>query len=651
MKQGTKTLFFGVLTIVLSVFAAYVISVVGGRYMQTHFGRSDNCEITSESEPIDGDVVLQQTIAVPYARLTQIGISIANLYPEQKTENAACLVVSVSEEEETLCSWTTDALCNLEYQEDSFGKLKPQAYCSFEIPENILVDEGEYTIAIRGVNMDGNSQIAVGVNEDTIYVHTEGELPQHPGERFFFTLLYMIVFALILMRMFLYKDISQAFEQKRLDKIIVFYTLFLFTFTFTYYEDTVLIYENARVMKSAIKHGQFFHFYDYVMIHSRYRLSANYNVIMYLLFAVCLLPYDIACALFGEIPLYYGQLWYNLIVTVVYVITGYRVRALLKVWNIDAKKSDLVTVLFFTNPLLLYGTVGFSQLDIFYIALFVEGLLLFEKKKTDKACLLWSLAVAMKALPILVIVPLLLLREKRLLQLLRYLIETMSLLILSQFIYGGSEGWILNQQHNPHFERLFNNMLPVQRGSASIFLIVYFLILFYCWTTKRKEDYQATILCGVTVFMAFFCFCDWYAQYVTLAGLFLVWAVLLVEDARIYLGIEAFLSLGFILAEWIRSGDGANLMILNGCVGGLQYVHETPLLFSEFVHGITDLAYPMELAQSISVAAAVFLTGYCIYCVKYRKKEKWDCPSGYLYLPMLPVYAILLLSGIITFST
>ena len=134
-------------------------------------------------------------------------------------------------------------------------------------------------------------------------------------------------------------------------------------------------------------------------------------------------------------------------------------------------------------------------------------------------------------------------------------------------------------------------------------------------------------------------------------GLFIVLAALVIEDFRIYLGVEAFLSLGYILAVWLRSGDGANLMLLTGCIGGFRYVGETPMLFSEFVNRLTGFAFPLELAQSISVAAGLFLAAYCMKSVKEKKQTEWVFPAGYLYLPMLPVYAILMLSGIITFSS
>ena len=652
MKSIQKRAGICILAAVFSIVAAYLISRFGGNFMQSHFGSAETCEIASESDAIDDGMTIEQKVFLPYDHLTGLGISIAHLSPDEEIGKEARLSVSLfNAEKERLCCWETEPLCDLDYQVDSFGKLKPQAYYFFSVPGDVFIGEGEYTLVIGGVKLDKASQIGVAVNAEDVYIRTEGELIRHVQERFLFTLLYVIAAVLIVLRMLFYKEDTKEFVIRQLDRVIIAYTLFLFTFTFTYFEDTIMIYENARVMKSAIKHGEFFRYYDYAMIHSKYRLNANYNVILYLIFAVCFLPYDIACTVFGEIPLYYGHMWYNIIVSLMYVLVGMRIGKLLDLWQVEEQKKKTVMALYYLNPVLLFSTVGFSQLDIFYIAVFVEGLILFEKKETDKACLIWALSVAMKMFPVLVVIPLILLREKKLLRILRYVAETMSITIVCHFIYGSSEGWIMNQEHSPHYERLFADLIPAQHGYASIFIVLYLVILFCCWNSKRKESYQTTILCGVIVYISFFCFCNWLAQYVALMGLFIVLAALVIEDFRIYLGVEAFLSLGYILAVWLRSGDGANLMLLTGCIGGFRYVGETPMLFSEFVNRLTGFAFPLELAQSISVAAGLFLAAYCMKSVKEKKQTEWVFPAGYLYLPMLPVYAILMLSGIITFSS
>ena len=476
------------------------------------------------------------------------------------------------------------------------------------------------------------------------------------GECFFYTLLYVFAFALILVRVVC----GQTKLQKEwLDKLILFYTLFLFTFTFTYYEDTKMIYENARVMKSAIKHGEFFHYYDYAFVQSRYRMNANYNVMLYFIYIICFLPYDLLNKIVGDIPLYYGHIWYNFIVSLVYMFTAWQVKRLLKIWSIPAKTADLIGILYFMNPVLLFTTVGMSQLEIFYIAVFLEGLILFEKGKTDKACLVWSVSVAMKMFPVLVVIPLLLLREKKLAKLTRYVAEVMGLSLVFHLIYGSSEGWIQNQLHSPHYRKLFADLFPAQIGAAAVFLVVYLLILFACWAYKGKENYRTTILCGLAVYTAFLCFCGWNPQYIAMTGLFLVLGTLLAKEPYLYLGIETFLSLGYILTVWYHFGDVNNTMVLCGIVGGFRYIDTLPVLFSEFVGAVTAFEYTEEVAVSISTAAGIFLVLYCLYSVWKHKEEKteevngsaWDFPAGYLYLPMLPVYVILLFSGILSFSS
>ncbi|MCR4584652.1 MAG: hypothetical protein K5686_02910 [Lachnospiraceae bacterium] len=449
-----------------------------------------------------------------------------------------------------------------------------------------------------------------------------------------FCFLYTAAFALIAARMLYYRG---SLKRERLDNVIMFYTIFLFTFTFTYFEDTIMIYENARVFKSALKHGQLLNYYDFAIENSAYSLNANYNIILYFIFAVCMLPYDICCKLFGDIPLFYGHMWYNVLVSVLFVFTSIRFRSLLTVWKIDEKTKEMMTVLYYMNPVLLFCTVGFSQLDIFYIAIFLEGLILFEKGKTDRACLLWSLSVAMKGFPILIIVPLILLRDKRLLYILRYTAEALSLSAIFHLIYGSSTGWIRNQEHSPHYEKLFSDRIPSQVGTVSVFLVLYLLILFFCWISK-KESFRSTILCGLSVYMCFFCFTAWLPQYAAMCGLFLILSVLLVGKPHYFLGIETFFSLGYIFSVWLKYPDVNNSMLVGA---------KNAPVFKEFVMGITTFKYPLELALSISTAAGIFLLVYTAICVKKEENADWNFPAGYLYLPMMPVYAILMLSAVI----
>ena len=450
------------------------------------------------------------------------------------------------------------------------------------------------------------------------------------------TVMHILAFALIFGRMLYYKG---SLKRERIDNVIIFYTLFLFTFTFTYFEDTIMIYENARVFKSALKHGQILHYYDFALENSAYALNANYNIILYFIFAVCMLPYDICCRLFGDIPLFYGHMWYNILVSVLFVFTGCQFRRLLKVWKTDAKTLDIMTVLYYMNPVLLFCTAGFSQLDIFYLMIFLEGLILFEKGKTDKACLLWSLSVAMKGFPILVIVPLILLRSKKLAYILRYTLEALSLTIIFNLVYGSSVGWIRNQEHSPHYEKLFSSKLSAQGGSISVFIVLYLLILFFCWISK-KESFRTTILCGLTVYTAFFCFTGWLPQYALMMGLFLVPALLLAENPHHLLGIETFLSLGYIFSVWFKYPDVNNTMLIGS--------NNDPI-FKDFITGLTEFKYPLELAMSISTAAGIFLVIFSLMNAKKEKSPNWDFPAGYLYLPVMPVYAIVILSALINY--
>lgn len=647
MKRN-KTILLLIFAVIFSILFSAGLSRYGGKYV-TELASTKEYGSEDIAVPVyEGSDSIGREINVPFNRLDVICLVIAH-DADAPVMAGSGIDVELIKDGASVALITGPELQSISFYHDPDGKFSTCGYIEIQIQDKYNLGEGKYELAITGRAISKEDGFSVLCDESgSPYVKMKGETPRHPAERYVFCFLYVLVIALIIVRMIAYKG---SLKKERLDDVIVLYTILLCTFTFTYFHDTEIIYEQARVLKSALKHGQLFNFYDYALENSYYRLNANYNILLYVIAAVCFLPFDIMKKICGDMPLIYAHLWFNAIVGVMFYFTGTQVRRVLKVWNIEKDKAELTVLIYYMNPILLFATVGFSQLDIFYISAMLEALILFEKGKTDRASLLWSLSIAMKTFPVMIFIPLLLLREKRLTRIIRHALEAMSLSLIFSIIYGGSEGWKLNQLHSAHYKKPFMNMLPAENVGISLFVTLYLIIMFICWARKTKADYKSTILCSLAVYTVFTVFMDWLPQYPAPIGIFLALAFLIVPDPVSYLGIESFFSLGLLGAIWLKyEHEVDNYMVLYG-IPGFKYSSETPLTFSQFADKLSGFPYKTEAASSMAAAACVFLLFYAYRGMKQENKGKADFPAGYIYLPVIPLFVLLIISGLVSFSS
>lgn len=113
----------------------------------------------------------------------------------------------------------------------------------------------------------------------------------------------------------------------------------------------------------------------------------------------------------------------------------------------DEDNSKIISIIFITSPIAIFAVFIFGQYDIISVFFTMLGYYYYVKNDYLKFSIFFSLAISIKFFPLLIFVPLLLLVEKRLLQILKYGIISVSATILQILMY----------LHNTAFrERIFS---------------------------------------------------------------------------------------------------------------------------------------------------------------------------------------------------
>jgi hypothetical protein len=185
-------------------------------------------------------------------------------------------------------------------------------------------------------------------------------------------------------------------------------------------------------------------------------LGTGYLPPIYVLFALVLFPLKALGVITGpEQFSWEGIYLLKAFLTAVYLISGYVFYRLTGFYSDNQAWRKYATAVFLTSPMVIFTQFIFSQIEIIYVVLTMVGFCLILKRQVLRAALVFSLAITFKSFPALVFLPLLLLVEKRFLQLaaaaLILVLPTLGL----QMMYGGSPAFVEGVLNNGAQGRIY----------------------------------------------------------------------------------------------------------------------------------------------------------------------------------------------------
>lgn len=310
---------------------------------------------------------------------------------------------------------------------------------------------------------------------------------------------------------------------------------------------------HAYILIQSTLDGDFLQFFENTLSRTygfQYVNAAHYNIVMYILYALWELPLylveRIGGFVFDDVFL---AMWCKAIGVGFYLGCGILVGKLAQRIGCDETACQWASLLFWLNPISFFNTLVMGQYDSICLFFVLWAMLLYFDKKYMAFSLVMGVGFVFKFFPLFVFIPMLLLVEKRVPQLLKYGTVSLWLYIPTTLLFAGRTGdaAFFNQLMT---DRLFTAVFPGGTADASYFGLAMVLICVAAYLYRPQDAqtwYDVTVYGVMTVFSLLFIFVLWHPQWLILLVPFLILSALRQREKTTYAYLNVALCIGFFL--------------------------------------------------------------------------------------------------------
>lgn len=299
----------------------------------------------------------------------------------------------------------------------------------------------------------------------------------------------------------------------------------------------------------AYLNGHFLDFYDY---NTKYVVGNSYLPSTYILYAIWNIPVRLlglmkVPAAFVSFPL---RMWFKLLPTLFYFASAFLMYKVAFEMGMGTKKSKLCAYAFLTMPIGFFSQFIFGQYDSFTVFFVLLGLLFYFKKDMLKFTLFFGISMTFKYFPLLIFVPLLLLAEKRIWHIAKYVALLIIPVALELLVYYPSPAFRSGVIGFGATNYLFQVSLDIPQFSLSLFIVFWLFIAGAAYFVEVKGTEQwvkyAVFYSNMVVFLIFG-LSFWHPQWLLFAVPFWVLGAFINKKLDIFMIIEFLLMLFYIL--------------------------------------------------------------------------------------------------------
>ena len=281
-----------------------------------------------------------------------------------------------------------------------------------------------------------------------------------------------------------------------------------------------------------------------------YTNAAHYNILLYLLYALWELPLylieRIGGFAFTDLTL---SLWAKWLSAGFYLGCGLLTGALARRLGCGETGCRWAPFFFWLNPISFFTTLIMGQYDSICLFFLLLALLYYLDGKMIPFSLIMGVGMVFKFFPIFLLLPLVLLAEKRLLRAAGYVLLSLWLYLPTSLLFWGRTGdaGFFNQLM---IERLFAQVFPGGVKDASLFLLSLALVCIAArlWQpADRAAQNRGAIYFGLVVFSLLFLFVYWHPQWLILLVPFTLLTGLQLRDKTLFALTEGVFCAGFFV--------------------------------------------------------------------------------------------------------
>ena len=451
------------------------------------------------------------SFAMPYDRLTKVGVDLKNVGENEKVFRIEAELILTDDEGNITARQDVNSV-----YEDSID-LSGKKVC-----------EGErYTLTLR-LDSTGNSEkgIFLGFNsDDRMFISVEG---LHTGvdSKASFTFLYIVIAALLMIYV---ANMGQGTDRKRdlTDKTLFYAAIVMAVILLNQPFDLFMIAKGGLRFIDAVKSGHIVDFYDYeydkeiTLGTERIYVCYFYSVFVYLPVSILLIPFSFVAdgdlgrgTLANSIVLYLDA-----IVAVATVLSVKLLDRTVKECDMPEEYGKSVRKMFAFSTILIYVTVAFGQIDIFYVILMLLALPYYFRGRYKIFSLIMSIVVVFKLIPLMVFIPMILLVNKKLKDIVINTAICVSATLVSTLVFERGLGYsVITEMVNESFsfaDRLFEVSLG---GRISVFVLLYAIICLICYMSNtdpsdKKELLYRSMLVMFASYGVFIVLVSWHIQW------------------------------------------------------------------------------------------------------------------------------------------
>lgn len=283
------------------------------------------------------------------------------------------------------------------------------------------------------------------------------------------------------------------------------------------------------------------HIADYYDYNSRVIVGDDpfYLPLIYIIFAIWNIPlkglglmHEVAA---GGVSLTIPELaWTKLLIVVFYFATAYMMFLLGRSLTGQSQWAKSIAVIFATSPIAVFGAFIFGQYDIIGVFFTMVGFYFYMKRDYWKFSLFFSLAISLKMFPLVVFLPLLLLAEKRIVQILKYGSVALAATLLQILVYYPSTAF-RNDFFSVAGARIsFLAELDLSPVNSSPYLIILLTVIcIYAYIKEvdlEAEQYKTAINLSLLSYAVLFSTVFWHPQWLLMIVPFFALAHLFIRD-------------------------------------------------------------------------------------------------------------------------
>ena len=308
----------------------------------------------------------------------------------------------------------------------------------------------------------------------------------------------------------------------------LFAAAFGLAFVFFSHPDLWETSAHSYLLLDSIFAGRPLDFYARVAAHQNdfyYINNANYNIVIYLIFAVWQLPLYLLRTLFGvctgDLCLF---LWSKCVSVGFFIGCGVMLRRLGLLLGLSSKTAGAAALFFVFDPVAFFSPMVLGQYDTLCLFFTLWALCFYARGQYARFSLVLGVGVVCKFFPLLLFVPLILLAEKRLPRLAGYAACTLWLYLPTALLYHGRtvDAPVFTQAM---IDRLFRLNYETGVRGVSVFVLGYALLVFaallYAPPSAQRRD-EVALYCCLAVYGWLFVCLLWHPQWLLLLTPFAV---------------------------------------------------------------------------------------------------------------------------------